>query len=376
MIYKKIKLKDVCSIKTGKKDVNEGNSNGKYPFFTCSKKHTFSDVFSFDCEAILVAGNGAVGQTTYFNGKFEAYQRTYVLTNFKDILPRLLLLILNENLMKYLSTIVLGNTIPYIKKDMLENFEFILPPYAEQKNILAKLDLIFNEIDKAQIAQKKKLKEIENFLGYFVDKKLEKLKTMFPIIPLAELVESVEYGTSKKCSNNGKYPVLRMGNIKNGNFVLDDLVYLDDKNEAVKYAVRKQDVFFNRTNSPLHVGKAALFEEELEEAVFAGYLIRINPKKDMLDPKFLTYYLNAPSIREYGYSVMTSSVNQANINGTKLKQYPFIKVDIQTQSSLAEQFTNIEKILNQSKNLNQKILNNYNSFKSAILKQELKSDAA
>ena len=93
-----------------------------------------------------------------------------------------------------------------------------------------------------------------------------------------------------------------------------------------------------------------------------------------MDPKFLTYYLNAPSIRKHGYSVMTSSVNQANINGSKLKQYPFINADIHTQSSLAKQFANVEKIINKSKNLTQKILDNYNILKLVILKKELKSD--
>ena len=64
-----VKLSEVCSIKTGRKDVNEGSINGRYPFFTCAKEHTYSDLYSFDCEAILIAGNGAVGQTNYYKGK-------------------------------------------------------------------------------------------------------------------------------------------------------------------------------------------------------------------------------------------------------------------------------------------------------------------
>lgn len=78
-------LSKLCQISTGKKDVNEGNPNGKYPFYTCAKEHTFSDAYSFDCEALLIAGNGNIGTTHYHNGKFEAYQRTYVLKEFKDI---------------------------------------------------------------------------------------------------------------------------------------------------------------------------------------------------------------------------------------------------------------------------------------------------
>jgi type I restriction enzyme S subunit len=67
-----------CTITTGKKDVNEGDPNGQFPFFTCSRTHTFSQEYSFDTEAILIAGNGEVGNLHFFSGKFEAYQRTYV----------------------------------------------------------------------------------------------------------------------------------------------------------------------------------------------------------------------------------------------------------------------------------------------------------
>ena len=70
-------LGDLCRIRTGKKDVNEGNPDGKFPFFTCAAEHTFSDNYSFDTEALLIAGNGDVGKVSYYNGKFEAYQRIY-----------------------------------------------------------------------------------------------------------------------------------------------------------------------------------------------------------------------------------------------------------------------------------------------------------
>ena len=76
-------------------------------------------------------------------------------------------------------------------------------------------------------------------MGNFIDKELKKLSLLFPTAQLNEFVEGVEYGSSKKCFKDGKYPVLRMGNIKNGQFILDDLIYTDDKNEAEKYKVRK-----------------------------------------------------------------------------------------------------------------------------------------
>ena len=147
VMWETVKLGEVCTVKTGKKDVNEGNPEGAYPFFTCAKDNTYSDTYSFDCEAILIAGNGAVGQTSYYEGKFEAYQRTYVLTEFTRILPKFLLFILQGRLIQSMSSMVLGNTIPYIKKGMLMDFRLPLPPLAEQKRNVERLDKSFAEIE-------------------------------------------------------------------------------------------------------------------------------------------------------------------------------------------------------------------------------------
>lgn len=80
--WKTIKLGDICKIKTGKLNVNDSCETGKYPFFSCSKDVYSIDNFSFDCEALLIAGNGDIGDIKYYKGKFDAYQRTYVLTDF------------------------------------------------------------------------------------------------------------------------------------------------------------------------------------------------------------------------------------------------------------------------------------------------------
>jgi restriction endonuclease S subunit len=133
-------LGSLCSIKTGKKDVNSGNPDGQYPFFTCAREHTYSDVYSFDCEAILVAGNGDVGAVQYYEGKFEAYQRTYVLSDFKGIGGRLLYFALNGPLKETVSKQKQGNTMPYIKLGMLSEFPVPVPPLAEQQAIVAEIE--------------------------------------------------------------------------------------------------------------------------------------------------------------------------------------------------------------------------------------------
>src|SRR4051794_15974094 len=108
---------------------------------------------------------------------------------------------------------------------------------------------------------------------------------------LDDVVSGVEYGTSSKSERSGKVPVLRMGNIQNGRFDWNDLVYTNDEEEINKYLLKKNDVLFNRTNSAELVGKTAIFKGE-RPAIFAGYLIRIHLNQELLDPSYLTYFLN------------------------------------------------------------------------------------
>jgi restriction endonuclease S subunit len=143
------RLGEICSIRTGKKDVNEGNPAGKYPFFTCSKDIHYSDSISFDTEAILVAGNGVVGETKYFRGKFEAYQRTYVLDQFSVLAPYLFLF-LKGTLVAALNKHVTGSTMPYIRKGALENIEIPLPPLLEQHQIAAVLGVVQRAIEQQE----------------------------------------------------------------------------------------------------------------------------------------------------------------------------------------------------------------------------------
>lgn len=117
--WKTIKLGDICNIKTGKLNVNDSCETGKYPFFSCSKDVYSIDSFSFDCEALLIAGNGDIGDIKYYKGKFDAYQRTYVLTDFSfDIqyVMQYLLFHFDKEILKGIQK----SSMPYIKLNSLK----------------------------------------------------------------------------------------------------------------------------------------------------------------------------------------------------------------------------------------------------------------
>ena len=144
----------------------------------------------------------------------------------------------------------------------------------------------------------------------------------------------VEYGTASKSANSGTVAVLRMGNIQNAKFDWTDLVYTSDDDEIAEHLLHDGDVLFNRTNSPELVGKTAIYRTE-RQAIFAGYLIRVNHIRTVVDSRYLNLFLNSHVARQYGNSVKRDGVNQSNISGAKLSGYPFPYCSIEEQHEIA-----------------------------------------
>jgi type I restriction enzyme S subunit len=134
------KLGEVCSkITTGKLDANAMKENGEYRFYTCAKSFYFIDKYAFDDEALLISGNGEnVGYVHYYRGKFNAYQRTYVLTGFNSNIHYLNLYLDRFLEARITAEVNAGNT-PYIKMGTLTDMEIAVPIDIEEQTAIAQI---------------------------------------------------------------------------------------------------------------------------------------------------------------------------------------------------------------------------------------------
>ena len=132
---------------------------------------------------------------------------------------------------------------------------------------------------------------------------------------LSLLIYPPKYGTSKKSVPSGILPVLRMGNIQDGEIVFDKLVFSNDLDDNKKLLLQYGDLLFNRTNSVELVGKTAIFRGQ-RNAIFAGYLILLRPI--FINSEYLNLLLNTPYARDYCNEVKTIGVQQCNINAEKI----------------------------------------------------------
>ena len=130
-----VKLGDICQITTGKLDANAQVDNGIYPFFTCAEHPFKIDSFAFDTEALLISGNGAnLGYINYYNGKFNAYQRTYVLDVFSENI-QYIKWVLKVLLPKRIAIEKSSSNTPYILLSTLSDLMLPIPSKENQYHI-------------------------------------------------------------------------------------------------------------------------------------------------------------------------------------------------------------------------------------------------
>jgi type I restriction enzyme, S subunit len=139
-----LRTRFLCQVTTGDGDTQDAVPDGPYPFFVRSPFVERAERFSFDCEGVLTSGDGAgVGKIFHhFIGRFHAHQRVYVFFNFRSMLPRFFYYFLRE---KFREVALAGNaksTVDSLRRPMILDFPVVVPPYAEQREIVTRLDAV------------------------------------------------------------------------------------------------------------------------------------------------------------------------------------------------------------------------------------------
>jgi len=262
-----------------------------------------------------------------------------------------------------------GTTVKGIKADRLKQFIVPVPPLSEQHRIVKMIDAIYSVLDTIDTLQSQYQDNLATLKSKIIDagiqgklteqlpedgtaeelyqqiqqeklalEKAGKIKKSKPLPPISDeekpfdipdnwkwvsvgdVCTNIQYGTSKKSSETGKMPVIRMGNLQGGKIVYDKLAYTSDDNEIAKYPLEINDLLFNRTNSMELVGKTAIYKGEMP-AIYAGYLVRITPL--LLVSDYLNYVMQTKYYWDYCRIVRIDANGQSNINAEKLKRFVF-----------------------------------------------------
>ena len=344
----KVKIGDLTKIKTGKLDANASSEDGQYPFFTCSKEPLKISTYSYDCECVLVAGNGDLN-VKYYNGKFDAYQRTYIIENNSDgklYMPYLYLFM--EEYVEELRRQAIGGVIKYIKLGNLTDAMIELPSVEEQRNIVkilfkAKQILEQREIELEKLDELIKARFVEMFGDMYLNSKgwpEAKLESM------ADVVSGITKGRKTKAEDLTEVPYMAVSNVKDGYIDWTTVKTIEaTQQEIEQYRLLADDVLMTEGGDPDKVGRGAIIKEPLENCIHQNHIFRVRLDESMILPEFFAEYLQHQRSKRYFLGCAKQTTGIASINMTQLRALPVLMPPLSKQ----EEFVLFKAQVNKSK---------------------------
>lgn len=215
-----------------------------------------------------------------------------------------------------------GVNICNLKKKDIETLQIPLPPLPTQRTIVARIEELFAELDKAVEKLKTDRQQLKTYRQAVLNHWLNNEDEKWEMVKLGEVIDKPTYGTSKKCDYEiAGTGVLRIPNIGDGYIIEDDLKFaLFSEEEKKKYSLKEDDLLTIRSNGSVDlVGKCALISCKEEKYLFAGYLIRLRPNKEKVNPKFLLYTLESHNLRVQIEEKAKSTSGVNNINSVEIQ---------------------------------------------------------
>lgn len=319
--------------------------------------------------------------------KNEYISNAYVVFSTKEkLLPDYLFLLMHtEKFNQLIRDNTTGSVRQTLSYENLGKIKIPMPPLDVQRNIVQRYLHLINEAERmetqADVLNFTISSELIKLLGITIELKTDKnnslltfvkysknsrwdvdyilgkqstdyiLTSKYPIINTRDIILLCQYGSSSKADRNvNNIPVLRMNNIQDGEFVVNDLKYLNLSAKDLRtYKLNKGDLMFNRTNSKELVGKTAVFEFE-GDYVFASYLIRVVIDPTKANVHYINYIFGSKIIRDQIDFISRQITGQANVNAEELKNFIFPLPPLSVQNEIVE---HINQIKSQIKELRQ-----------------------
>ncbi len=220
-----------------------------------------------------------------------------------------------------------------VSSRFLKDTRIFLPSLTEQQRIAVFLDESCAAIDAAVSAKRRQIEMLEVLRESIVETAvtrglsdqhkcltigrdwIDSLPQHWTAVSIKRVVCRVDYGISVSTEQEGKHPVLKMGNIQPSGIVFSNIEFVDEIEEDL--VLEAKDLLYNRTNSSDQVGKAALFRGTKDDGVtFASYLVRLRCNH-RITPEFLNYVVNSQGFLGFARKLAIPSVQQSNLNSTR-----------------------------------------------------------
>ena len=316
-----IALGQLCSIKSGKSDTKDAVNDGEYAFFDRSRTIKKSTRYLYDCEALIIPGEGTEFLPRHFIGKFDLHQRAYALFDFSNRINVRFLYNFLHHKSEYFPQVAVGATVKSLRLRHFEQLPVSLTTVPEQRRIVGILDEAFDGIATAKANAEKNLRNarflfeshLQSVFSHrgegWVERRLGDMATFRNGINFTKSSrgDSVKIVGVKDFQNNFWAPLDNLESV-----VTDGSLSDSDK-------LKENDLLFVRSNGNMQlIGRCLLVGAVAEKITHSGFTIRARLNGSGLSPKYLSHFLKSHNAKrkmiDSGIGTNIKSLNQVTLS--------------------------------------------------------------
>jgi type I restriction enzyme S subunit len=378
------KLGEICEISTGNANTEDAVENGEFAFFDRSKIIKRSSSYLFDCDAIIIAGEGQTFLPKFHSGKFNLHQRAYAIFNFSKNVD---IHYANKYLIhfhKYFEQVAVGATVKSLRLRHFQELPIPIPPLPEQQRIVSILDKAFAAIERSRNAAEQNLKNAKELFESFLQGVFENKGEGWETKTLKELTTKIGSGATPLGGQENYKAVgislVRSMNVHDWEFRERNLAFIDEKQAKELYGVSLQenDVLLNITGAS--VARCCVFPKEYLPARVNQHVSIIRPKKELLDATFLNLLLTSKPYKDQLLFTGEQGATRQAITKAQIESFRISIPTLNEQQTIVHQLDALRAETKRLEAIYQQKLLNLEELKKSILQKafagELKFEKA
>ena len=357
------KLGEIAEVGTGKSNTNEQIEDGEYPFYVRSKNIKRSNKYEFDEIAIVIPGEGGVGDVFhYVEGKYALHQRAYRIHIVYDkLVTKFVYYYMLNNFKKYIMKNAVSATVSSIRKPMIENFEIPIPSIETQEKIVKTLDKFTNYVTELQVELQARTKQYEYYRDMLLSEEylnkisskiggLESKGYQVKFTTLGEIAQ-INRGASPRpitkyiTDDTEGISWIKIGDIgTNSKYVTKTAQKITIEGAKKSRILKKGDFIMSNSMS---YGRPYILD--IDGAIHDGWA-SISEFHNTLDSDFLYYYLTSSKVQNYWKGKINSS-SVSNLNSEIIRSLPIPVIDKELQKIVAKILDKFQSLLADTKGL-------------------------
>ncbi len=298
-----VPMGSLCAIESGSSNAQDAVADAPYTFFDRSKKIKRSMRYLFDCEALIIPGEGAEFLPRHFVGKFDLHQRAYALHSFSEQIDVKYLYYYLIYRRDYFPRVAVGATVKSLRQRHFENLPVIVAPLAEQQRIVAILERAFAGLATATANAEKNLKNARELFDSYLNSAFSKGQKDCSRVRLSTILSSQPrngWSPPARFQTGSGNPVLTLSSVTG--FEYDGSRFRLSSaptQEGAHYWLEDGELLITRSNTQELVGHVAIYDGNPPKAICCDLVMKMKVDRDKALTRYVYYFLRAAAAREY-----------------------------------------------------------------------------